>query len=135
MGLKVGELISGATVACCNCSEPLAFFQFSRGQHFIEPFFASRSTNKKRGTDFFCYVLVFASVCYLYFFLTNRSHISLCLSIQKFYIPFPNVGTISSVQVALEAEGDVPGKKRRSIEKGRKMKRWFNGWGLENVSK
>ncbi|KAL9955229.1 hypothetical protein ACROYT_G036521 [Oculina patagonica] len=54
--------------------------------------------------------------------------------IQKFYIPFPNVGTISSVQVALEAEGDVPGKKRRSIEKGRKMKRWFNGWGLENVN-
>jgi len=42
------------------------------------------------------------------------------------------VGTISSVKVALEAEGDIKTRKRRSVET--KAKRLFDGWTLENVS-
>ena len=53
-------------------------------------------------------------------------------SVQTHHLPFPNVGTISSVKVALESEGDIKTRKRRSLET--KMKRSFDGWTLENVS-
>jgi len=41
------------------------------------------------------------------------------------------VGTISSVKVALEDEGDIKTRKRRSL--GTKTKRLFDGWTLNDV--
>jgi len=42
------------------------------------------------------------------------------------------VGTIISVKVALEAEGGIKTRKRRSLET--KTKRLLDGWTLEDVS-
>ena len=42
------------------------------------------------------------------------------------------MGTITSVKVGLEAEGDIKTRKRRSLET--KTKRLLDGWTLENVS-
>ena len=53
-------------------------------------------------------------------------------SVQTHHLPFPDVGTISSVKVALESEGDIKTRKRRSLET--KTKRSFDGWTLKNVS-
>ena len=53
-------------------------------------------------------------------------------SVQTHHLPFPDVGTISSVKVALEAEGDIKTRKRRSLET--KTKRLLDGWTLKNVS-
>ena len=52
--------------------------------------------------------------------------------VQSHNLPFPDVGTITSVKVALEAEGDIKTRKRRSLET--KTKRLLDGWTLENVS-
>ncbi|XP_020620509.1 astacin-like [Orbicella faveolata] len=52
--------------------------------------------------------------------------------VQTHKLPFPDVGTISSVKVALEAEGDIKTRKRRSVET--KAKRLFDGWTLENLA-
>ena len=41
------------------------------------------------------------------------------------------MGTITSVKVALEAEGDTKTRKRRSLET--KTKRLLDGWTLANV--
>lgn len=51
-------------------------------------------------------------------------------------MPFPDVGKIIAVYVSLESEGEVPSKKKRSIETAREMKRFWNtdGYTLGNVS-
>ena len=53
-------------------------------------------------------------------------------SVQTHKLPFPDVGTITSVKVALEAEGDIKTRKRRSLET--KEKRLLDGWTLKDVS-
>ena len=53
-------------------------------------------------------------------------------SVQTHKLPFPNVGTITHVKVALEAEGGIKTRKRRSLET--KTKRLLDGWTLEDVS-
>jgi len=52
--------------------------------------------------------------------------------VQTHNLPFPNVGPISSVKVALEDEGDIKTRKRRSL--GTKTKRLFDGWTLEDLT-